>query len=761
MNKVILTAALLSLAFSASAQQQVNPATQPTNPATLPTNPATLPADSTQADSLRSYELGEVTVTSQRQIVKNEIDKLSYDVQADEDAKSKSLMEMLRKVPMVTVDGQDNVKIKGSSTFKIYRNGHRDPSFEGSNLATILKSIPANTLKRIEVITDPGAKEDAEGTTYILNLVMLDNARFGGIAGSLSATASAPTGEANGNVYLTSKVGRLTFTTSYGLAAFTPKSQSNSSSADYLYNNGQRLTSSSRQRDVKGLFHFGNLSASYEVDSLNLATLSFGGQALTPRHLDDWEFYGNTALTGTDGQTVYAYDTSAGIQQFEQFSYYGRFDFEHKTHLDGEALTFSYMLNANGNTNGTHYAFLNMQGQSFGYDAMEQFSKTRFTEHTLQLDYIWPLGQHHKLEVGAKYIGRVSKSDTRNDYAGAEENNMSSLFRHTTDVGGAYAQWMFSLGRWSARAGLRYELSRLAASYPDGSAEGFHRTLSDWVPSASLRYAFDDNNSLKLGFSTSINRPGIGYLNPARTETPTTISYGNASLKSSRVTSVWLDFTHVGQKLTWNISPYYGRSDKAIAAVEFLEAGKQVTTYAGVDSGFSSGFTGYAEWTPFEGTQVSFNGCAFYNKMENNQLPMQLGAWMASGDLSLSQKLPWKLHLTLGGGGSMGRQLDGVYSYGANWHYHYASLQRSFLKDDRLTLRLSTNNPIGPMHRSYTSRRVQGDYTGTSVLTNPYQKDFGLTVVWRFGKLKASVKSVGKTIENSDLKSGKSGGLSL
>lgn len=751
-SKTIATAALLSLSLAASAHVQ---------PGSLQEAQYSLQqaADTMATDTLKSVKLEEVTVTSQRQIVKNEIDKLSYDVQADETAKASTLLEMLRKVPMVTVDAQDNVKIKGSSSFKIYRNGHRDPSFEGSNLGTILKSIPAHTLKRIEVITDPGAKEDAEGTSYILNLVMMDNARFGGIAGSVTASASVPTGESNENLYLTSKIGRLTFTTNYGLANFENKGQSNSTSTDYLYADGERATSYSCQRGISGLFHFGSLSASYEVDSLNLATLSFGGQAITPRHIDRWEFYGNNALTGADGQPVYAYDNSGHISQYEQFSYYGRFDFEHKTRLDGEALTFSYMFDANGSQTDNTNRFLNMQGTGFGYDAMTQYSKTRFTEHTLQLDYIRPFGQHHKLEVGGKYIYRLSKSDTRNEYEGAEENNLSRLFRHTTDVGAAYAQWMFSLGRWSARAGLRYEFSRLAASYPDGSAAGFHRSLNDWVPSASVRYAFDDRNSLKLSFGTYINRPGIGYLNPTRTEDPTSISYGNASLKSSQLMSLSLDFTHIGRRLTWNIAPYYGRQDKAVAVVQFLEGDKQVTTYDGVLSGYSVGASSYAQWTPFDGTQLSFNGSVYYNQLENTQLPLENAAWSSSVNLSLTQRLPWTVYLTLGGGATMGRQLDGVYGYGMRYSQHYIVLQRSFLKEGRLTVRVSASNPIGPMHRSFTSRRVQGDYTGTSVWTDRYQKTVGITAVWRFGKLKATVKSVGTSIENSDLKNNSKGGL--
>lgn len=107
-------------------------------------------SDSLLVDSLMNYDLGEVTVVAQRQLIKNDIDKLTYDVQHDVESKSKNTLEMLRKVPLVTVDGRDNITVKGSSAFKIYRNGHRDPSFEGQNVADILKVSPQTTSKRLK-----------------------------------------------------------------------------------------------------------------------------------------------------------------------------------------------------------------------------------------------------------------------------------------------------------------------------------------------------------------------------------------------------------------------------------------------------------------------------------------------------------------------------------------------------------------------------------------------------------------------------------
>ena len=101
-----------------------------------------------------------------------DVDKMTYDVQNDVDSKSNTLLNMLRKVPMVSVDGQDNITVNGKSSFKVYIDGKPNAMFS-SNTSQIFKSIPASAVKSIEVITNPGAKYDAEGIGGILNLSLI------------------------------------------------------------------------------------------------------------------------------------------------------------------------------------------------------------------------------------------------------------------------------------------------------------------------------------------------------------------------------------------------------------------------------------------------------------------------------------------------------------------------------------------------------------------------------------------------------------
>ena len=171
-------------------------------------------------------ELEGVEIKAQRQLIKQEIDRIGYDVQADDESKTQTVLDMRRKVPMVTVDGEDNITVKGNSNYKIYKNGHYDPNLS-KNAKEVLKSMPASMVKRIEVITDPGAREDAEGVDAILNIVMMDGSKLDGITGVVSATYTSLN---NTNLYtsLTGQMGKMLLSVDYGYGGMSSKSTENS-----------------------------------------------------------------------------------------------------------------------------------------------------------------------------------------------------------------------------------------------------------------------------------------------------------------------------------------------------------------------------------------------------------------------------------------------------------------------------------------------------------------------------------------------------
>ena len=251
--------------------------------------------------STQSTTLKEVTVTTQRQLVTTEIDRLTYDVQADADSRTSNVLDMLKKVPMVSVDGKDDILVKGSTSFKVYRNGHPDPALSGQNMKDVLKAIPASSIKKIEVITDPGAKYDAEGTEAILNIVTVgaNGSLMQGVMGTVSLSVDN-TGSPNGNTNIVTQIGKVVASVNYGYTNKNRHYDHNIMESEHTYaSTGNSLYSHNETRGTFN-FHYGNLSASWEPDTLNLVSLSFGGYYYDHRS----DGLNNAHMTDRDGNPL-------------------------------------------------------------------------------------------------------------------------------------------------------------------------------------------------------------------------------------------------------------------------------------------------------------------------------------------------------------------------------------------------------------------------------------------------------------------------
>ena len=695
-------------------------------------------------------ELEGVVIKAQKQLIKQEIDRIAYDVQSDEESKTQTVIDMLRKVPMVTVDGQDNILVKGNSSFKVYKNGHLDPSLT-KNAKEVLKAMPATMVKRIEVITDPGAREDAEGVDAILNIVMVNGSKMQGITGVVSASYTSLS-HPNFSTSLTGQMGKLLLSVDYGFSKMTDKDSYNRTEVDRTYlNTGNRMLSNSESSNP-GDIHYTNLNASYDIDSLNLISASFGGYFYKLNVQGD----GSTWL-GHDDQPIYSYNNHYWMPGYQHHSWNGRLDYEHKTQRKGERLTLSYMLALTRQHTDQENTYTELMNVPFPYSGSMMKERERFTEHTFQADWLRPLGKGHQLEIGAKYIDRNNNSHNTQDFYDTDMLT-SNEFQHTTRVLAGYADYIYKRNKWSARAGLRYEYSFMQGSYPDGKGESFDKHLGDWVPQATLKYQLTDAQSLKLNYTTSINRPGISYLNPAASITPTVVSQGNPNLESSHTQRLSLIYSYILPKLTFQFAPAYSFSSGGISSVQTAKGDVRYTTYDNILRYRRFSVEQYVQWKPFDGTTLIINNNLRYEHNENPNLGYCTHGWSDIGYVHLTQKLPWKLRLYLSVNGKIGHSPSGVYYIQHSWYNYYASLQRSFLKGDRLTVRLGANSPFDKYLPS-VAETVNGNYRDYQQSWNR-GRCFTISVNWRFGSLKSSVKKTEHSIENDDVVGGISKGNS-
>ena len=177
---------------------------------------------------------------------------------------------------------------------------------------------------------------------------------------------------------------------------------------------------------------------------------------------------GREDMYHADGSLNYGYNNRYWLPSYSYQDWGGRIDYQHKTHRPDEVFTFSYMLSTTNSHQDETTVFSEMVNTPFNYSDYTIHRRERFYEHTLQADWVRPLAEHHKLESGVKYIYRLNKSDTNQEYtwidpvsAPSQQESFSGRFNHTTQVGAAYMEYIFNSNNWSARAGLRYEWSRL------------------------------------------------------------------------------------------------------------------------------------------------------------------------------------------------------------------------------------------------------------------------------------------------------------
>ena len=691
-------------------------------------------------------ELSEVVVTAQRPIVTKEIDRIGYDVKADATAQTLTVREVLRRVPMVSVDGEGNIKVNGSSNFKVFKNGRPSNSLS-KNAKDIFDALPASSIKRIEVITEPGAKYDAEGIGAILNIITDDETVIKGVTGRVGGSYDFIANRTNGNLWLSSQIKKVTFSINGGVSNLPKKVQESHSVYDYTYENGTRSYRTDDQY-IRGMVEWFGGEASWEIDSLNLISGEFDGYEY---HISG-NGSGTQSLTTADGNLLSKYTQKYDISNSSYFDINGSINYQHLTHRKGEALTLSYMVSTTNQKRTTVTSFEDVFGTMFDYTGFNDIYHLNFIEHTFQADWTRPTVKNHTLDMGAKYILRRNHSKTDYEYTGWEDQY--SDFRHITDVAAAYAQYSVKVSKMALRAGLRYEFSKLKADYPDGSQDEFSSNLNDWVPSAAASWQINDANTLTANYATRISRPGISYLNPAKKYTPTSLSEGNPDLESAHAQSVKLTYMLIRPRFNFSIWSQYSFTDNDIARVTTLDGEILHNTYENIGKirTFSAGT--FTQWSPTNKTSFMLSGNINYNSI--SQTIFKNNGWGGSVYIRATQKLPLNLEAELWANYSQYNLYD-AFNRNRNGFmdnfWYGLNITGNYLKNKALSVSLRLTNPFGQHRNFHTTEALRGAYTGTSVTRmDNLRMQVGISIGYRFGNLNASVKKTTARINNDDLK---------
>ena len=681
-------------------------------------------ADSLRADSIyKSLELQDVVVVQQKSLVKSDIDKLTYDIESDPDSKSNTILEMLRKIPMVTVDGEDNIQVNGSSSFKVYVN-NKPNQMMSNNPKEVLKSMPATSIKKIEVITNPGPKYDAEGVGGILNIIT-HNQGIEGYTATFSGSVSNR--GAAGSTYATVKSGKLTMSANYNYQ-YTDSPRSYSGGSRKTIGN---LSESSSDIDNEGWskgnskFHYGTIEASYEIDTLRLVSASFDLWGGRSKSNSERSVAATSPLTQSK---LYSYHT-VGTSKNNYSAVYGSVDYQRSFSLPERLFTLSYRIATEPDKTDAYTNYTDMQAVD-GWENFLQRLKNQHndgdqntTEHTFQADYTTPFSKIHTLETGMKYILRNNRSEddryeqpavNSSEYTYDQEH--SSHYKHRNDIFAAYLGYGLQLEKLSARLGLRYE-----------------HTLQD-----------------------------VEYLNPYIDDTtPTNIQQGNSFLDSEKNHTFSLRYSSFTPKFNINLALLHGFTRNSIESVTKLlpdtqipglknPTGKEVlyTTYENIGHVQGTYLTAYVNWNATKSTRIYMNNRLSYTDM-NDGGTLRNHGWDFYAYGGAQQTLPkdWQLSF------NFYTFTPSITLQGRSNSYSSYSMgiQKSWL-DKRLNLTLSATNFL-KKYKNYKSS-MEDLYFRSDNWTKSVVQRFSLSISYRIGELKASVRKAERTISNDDVKGG-------
>ena len=685
-------------------------------------------------------------IVAQRNLVKMEVDKMTYNVADDVDSKTSTVLDMLRKVPMVSVDGQDNITVNGSRNFQVYVDG-KPNQMMSQNASTIFKMMPANTVKNIEVITNPGVKYDAEGVGGVLNITTNREVTGGSSAtDGFYGTVMTMGSNRGGGGGVTAALQKGKFAMSLNANGMYNYMKGTETDIERVQDNGFS-TSTHTTSNMKMPMAMVNGTASYEIDSVNLVSATLGlmhfGMKNTSGFTNTIVFapgMGSYSYSGTMASENNRTNISAGI------------DYQHLwADVPGRSFVLSYQYNGTPSRNNSLNTFDTGDYAGFDFTDRKSEGSTGSNDHTVQADFTTPLGSRHSLSTGAKFLHRHNSSD-QTDYLwnGTKfvENPFGSLqYDFYNNIGAAYAELTGNYGAFSLKAGVRYE--HTWQHYNSSKESGaFRVNYGNLVPSASLQWTLSPTQNIGLSYNMRISRPGISYLNPyVDTSDPTARSYGNPDLETERGHNISLVYNFFSPKVMLNATLRHSITGNGISAYSFYTADNILnTTYDNIVSSRNTGLNLFMMFNPTNKTRIMLNGGVGYADIRSAQLGQQNAGWNYNVMLGAQQTLPWDLRLSANII-STGRQIN-LQGWSTGLSMGTVGLTKSFL-DDRLSFSLNGILPLSKDMKMRMNSVSHGTgFTSTSTTAIPMAA-VTFQVSWSFGKQgNYSAKRSRRSIEN-------------
>jgi len=612
----------------------------------------------TQYDSmtvfLKTRNLDEVSVVHQAPVVKLKTDKITYQVSQDADSKTKTVLEMLRKVPMVTVDGRNNITVNGSGQFKVYVDGRLNTMIT-RNPSQMLRNMPANTIKSIEVLTNPGAQYDAEGAGGVLLITtkkkdlklafLSDEDGMGMPTTSGSVHTSFGTKNLGVDASLSTQKGRLSFDMNLmGEFMNSPGSTMETETTGAETSQLMKL-----KTHEKMPFTMANMGLGYEIDSVNSvhATYSLMGFGMKNNGAPSYLYKG-----GMWGDGI----SFSGLQSsnMNEVSMDGSVDYLHLWGKDSKGkMAINYQF--------SHSPSQNDMDNTYNFDKSETIlhsylrdNKSRIrehgTSHQLLNDYTIPIKDNFTLNTGLKITLERNKSNAKElvSEGGSfiEDKTGSINYIQKLCIAAVYAEFEVKWGSFNIKNGYRYEHTWQSSRYLLGEGSDFHLDYGDLVPTFGISSTMGESQTVGINYNMRIRRPRISELDPfVNKSDPTIISYGNPHLSAQKLNHIDWVYTLSTQPIALRMSLRHNWSNDGISQYSFLKEGKVNTTFGNVLSERNTSLNTFVSWSITGSARLLVNGEVGYAHLQSKELDEKNQGWQANANVSYQQSLPWNLKL--------------------------------------------------------------------------------------------------------------------
>jgi len=686
--------------------------------------------------------LQEVIVKSKKLLIDQNDEKTTYNVEGDPIAKTQKAIDILRKTPFVSVDAEGNIQINGQSNFLVLLNGKETAMF-AKNVKEALKAFPGSIISKIEVITNPSAKYDAEGVGGIINIIT--KKKVAGYNTTLNASKSS-VGFYDASANINVKAGKLGVSLNYSLDGVKNVIGSNRGETIALQPSFIKERTYDGKRELKSFWHGGNLEANYEMDTLNVISTYINLDAGNENYKSNQNFI-TTFPTALKTESIYNLDHKNESPTLGIGSDYIR---KFKSNREKEFSIRLNLLNSKIN-NELNSVQLNPTTND-RYVINKNISNDK--QYTVQSDIILPFKKERKLETGIKAIFRNAFSNFESGYKILPnskyeiDNSNTDNFKYNQNVYSAYGSYKFKIKNINIRAGLRYEHTAIDGVLIASSVK-ISQNYNSFLPNLLASFKIKNKLNFSLNYNVRIQRPYIRSLNPSINNNDSlNVTYGNPNLQPQTIHNFSLQTklskgnTFAGISLSGsysnNLIVQFSEFNKTtgVTTTTSLNIGKEIQL--SLNTNLSTKFN--------ENFDLSINGNIRYNKVENNSTNNQVNSGVGGNmnmntTYNINKKVStnayagfWKAPVSIQG--TFGIQ----YWYGIGLSYK--------LWNESLTISLNGVNFL-QKNVSYTNTFTDPFFKISRTNTLPFG-GIGLAISWNFGKLTEGV-SRKKGVKNDDL----------